>query len=372
MSMMARGKKLNNQHYTSEDDWPLVSVLMAAYNEEAVLKDKLDTLYNQDYPIQKIKIYIGSDNSSDSTNQILEDYAAQYSNLHATYFTSRQGKPKIINQLVKQVHNDLPDQSDHVFLMTDASVMLRSDTLSKLVRHFKNEEVGLVDAHMTYTGMRPEGISTSENTYLNSEVTLKQNESKIWEKMIGPFGGCFAMRSELYTEVPSNYLVDDFYLAMKVLSQGYKAINDLEAVCDEPVSHKIEEEFKRKKRISTGNFQNLFHFRGLLNPFSTLGFSYLSHKVLRWIGPLLMLVIALSSLLLAIKGSAFFIAVTVGQLIWYIVIPIGDRIFRALGIQLSALRNVSYFNVMNWALLRGFFSFLSGVKSSIWEPTKRA
>jgi len=134
MSMMARGKKLNNQHYTSEDDWPLVSVLMAAYNEEAVLKDKLDTLYNQDYPIQKIKIYIGSDNSSDSTNQILEDYAAQYSNLHATYFTSRQGKPKIINQLVKQVHNDLPDQSDHVFLMTDASVMLRSDTLSKLVR----------------------------------------------------------------------------------------------------------------------------------------------------------------------------------------------------------------------------------------------
>jgi len=150
------------------------------------------------------------------------------------------------------------------------------------------------------------------------------------------------------------------------------AIRTLEAVCDEPVSHKIEEEFKRKKRISTGNFQNLFHFRGLLNPFSTLGFSYLSHKVLRWIGPLLMLVIALSSLLLAIKGSAFFIAVTVGQLIWYIVIPIGDRIFRALGIQLSALRNVSYFNVMNWALLRGFFSFLSGVKSSIWEPTKRA
>jgi hypothetical protein len=96
---------------------------------------------------------------------------------------------------------------------------------------------------------------TRKKAYISREVLIKQHESILWGTMMGPFGGCFAIRSELYEPVPKNFLVDDFYINMKVLEKGYQCINNLNALVFEDISNNLSDEFKRKVRISTGNFQ---------------------------------------------------------------------------------------------------------------------
>ena len=369
MRWLSSRREGNRKLYNREDRLPRVTVLMAAYNEEVVLEQKIQSLFDQNYPKDRLKIYVGSDNSTDRTNDILNTNSGDM--LTAVLHSSRQGKPGIINQLVEKVRKIYKEDREHLLLLTDASVMLDKDTVFHLAKHFKNQEIGMVDAHMTYTGMKDDGISKSENSYLSTEVKLKSYESKVWGQMIGPFGGCFMMRADLYKEVPEKFLVDDFFLAMHVLSDGHQVINELDAICEEPVTHRDAEEFKRKKRISTGNFQNLLFFANVLNPFSTLGFSFISHKVIRWLGPFFMALILVSTIGLYILGSRFWLYLLLGQFVWYMVLPLADSIFRTMGLNIHLLRSISYFNKMNLALFMGFLKFVGGVRSNIWQPTAR-
>ena len=368
MSVLAKGNTINADTRQEEVALPQVYVLMAVYNEEIILQQKIESLLQQDYPSDRLHIYIGSDNSTDFTNEILK--TTHSPRITPVIFESRQGKPSIINQLAEMVLKSSSDK-ESLFLMTDASVILESDVINKLSRHFKNEKIGMVDAHMTYIGMKAEGISKSENIYLSSEVKLKSDESKVWGQMIGPFGGCFMMRAHLFRPVPANFLVDDFFISMSLLADGYKVINDLGAVCHEPVSHDASEEYRRKKRISAGNFQNLFHYKSVLWPFHTLGFSYISHKVIRWIGPILMILIGMSSLALALMLGGFWNLVVIGQIVWYFIIPLIDKLIQSIGLRNAFIRNITYFNKMNVALLAGMSHYLKGIQTSIWQPTKR-
>lgn len=369
---LAKGKTLNETRYTESDEWPQVIVLMAAYNEEQLIAEKIETLLAQSYPKSKLSIYIGSDASTDKTDQILSNYAEQQNQLTFTPFKNRTGKPGIINELASQALAQNPNSEEVLFLMTDASVMLDKEVTKTLARHFKNKDIGMVDAHMRYSGIQKEGISTSENTYLSGEVKLKHNESKAWGRMIGPFGGCFMMRADYFHPVPGNFLVDDFYLAMKVLEQDKQVINDLEAQCREPVTHALTDEFRRKKRISAGNFQNLWTFKSLALPFSLTGFAFFSHKVLRWMGPFLMLLIIACSLGLASLGSMLGQILVGLQLIWYLLFPLLDWLLSRVHVHLGVLRNIRYFNLMNIALLSGFIKFVSGISTNVWQPTTRS
>lgn len=261
--------------------------MMALHNEEKVIVGKIESLLKQKYPQEKFNIFIGSDASTDKTNNLVSNLAHTHPNIYFFPFEKRRGKPGVINKLQSKVAERFPVGHNSLYLLTDANVLLEEKTLPNLVRHFKNREIVLVDAHMKYMGTQEGGIAQPENTYLSREVKIKEAESKAWGTMIGPFGGCFCLRSTHYTHVPENFLVDDFYIAMNAMKDGALAINDLEAICYEKVSTLASEEYRRKKRISTGNFQNLFTYYRLLNPFSKLGFSFISHKVLRWMGPFL-------------------------------------------------------------------------------------
>lgn len=369
---LARGKRPNRLLFSKEEEWPRVSVILSAYNEQEVIRQKMDSLVGLDYPENKIRLYVGSDCSSDQTNAIVSEYAARHPHLRFFPFTQRRGKPGVINELAGIATEEWGRGPGHIFILTDASVMLDPHCAATLVRHFKNPEIDVVDAHMIHFGMKEEGISRAEDEYISSEVQLKYREGLIWGAMAGPFGGCYAIRSNRFAFVPPNFLVDDFYITMKALEQGGKAINDLEATCREPVSHTIREEFRRKARISAGNFQNMSAFRHLWwPPFRPLSFTFFSHKVLRWLGPFFFIIILLSSGLLAMEGNLFYALlfwVMVGGLI---VLPLLDILFNALGINLLPLRGARYFVMMNLALLQGFFKYLKGIRSNVWEPTKR-
>jgi cellulose synthase/poly-beta-1,6-N-acetylglucosamine synthase-like glycosyltransferase len=350
---------------------PFVSVIVAAYNEEKVIAEKLANLLNIQYPKHLVRFYIGSDASSDGTSDICKQTAAAHSehfSFHA--FTARRGKPPVVNELVQIALAHLPAGPNHMLLLTDASVMLRPDCLLQLVKHYADPQVGCVDARMT-SDVGNAGIGQSETQYMGRETQLKWCESRAWGMMIGPFGGCYTLRSDLFRPIPPRSLVDDFYLGFGVLTQGYKAINELNAQCIERATQSISEEYRRKRRIATGSMRNLSIFsKYALQPFSKLGFAFVSHKVLRWFGPWLMLLGFCCMLGLA-KESAVWQTVlfTICALLLFVLVLY--LLHSKKWLKLPFAVHLTYFLAMNLALMHGTILYLKGIKDDIWEPTKR-
>lgn len=350
-----------------------VFILMAAHNEESVILDKLRSINKSDYPAEKVKIYIGSDNSIDGTNDLIKSYIDKCK--YPIFFhvmEKRSGKVGTINQLYRSIlkANTLNDKS--IFICTDANVIFHEKTITNLVRNFSDSNIGIVDTQIQNLAQNEHGVFESESTYLNREVKLKYQEGKLFGNLMGAFGGCFAIRATCFQIIPENLRVDDFFLSMQTMIKGYKIISEPKAICYEKVGLTFNEEFKRKRRISSGNFQNLAHFKKHILPINKLGIIFFSHKVIRYIGPLLMLLTFISSIYLAIYGEHFFTLLLMAQGIWYAGIPLIDILFQKFGINIVALRNVRYFNYMNLALLLGFKDYINGIESNIWEPTKRA
>jgi len=351
--------------------WPRVSVLMAVHNEEKVLSRKWDSLLAQDYP-GEYHIYVGSDCSTDRTNAILAKYAEQHTNLRFVPYATRQGKPGIVNQLRELAP---APASDHVYLLTDASVLLREDVVQQLVKPLcVLPDLALADARMIHTGMQASGIGRSEDTYINREVRLKQAEGMLWGYTIGPFGGCYALRSNYFRPVPANYLVDDFYLCLIAYEAGGRGISVAGAHCFETVGQHLHEEFRRKVRISAGNWQNLLRFRGQwAPPTSPLRYAFFSHKVLRWATPFLLLLLLFSLLMIWRLGGnywagAAFVLLALALILPTILDTLLQRVFR---LHWHPLRSLRYFVAMNTALLMGFFRYLNGIQSNVWQPSKR-
>ena len=316
-----------------------------------------------DYPLERLEILVGSDASTDATNTILQQLEKVHPMLHVRLFEHRTGKPGVINHLAESARGE-------ILVITDANVMVDTNTLSEMVQCFKPDRVGLVDTRMINTLSKKDGISQQEKFYISREVRIKQQESLLWGSMMGPFGGCYAVRKSLYKPVPGNFLVDDFYINMSVLKQGYHCISNVEARVYEDVSNNLSEEFRRKKRISAGNYQNLAEFGSLLwSRQAGVAFSFFSHKVIRWIVPFLVMITLAISIYFS-AGSRLYLLLALLQLA-VIAIPLIDYLLRKIKIHNIPLRFISHFVLMNLALLAGFFKYLGGIKNNVWQPTKR-
>ena len=361
LKFLSSFKKSNLLFFNEKEDLPGVSIVMAAYNEEKVIEEKIVSLLNSNYPSDKMEILIGSDNSTDRTDAIIKKYAEKHTNIILYRFDSRTGKTAIINDLVSRTKNE-------ILILTDANVMFERSTVFELIKNFKNSEIALVDSRMMTTGIKKEGISLQEKTYIQAEVYIKHYEGKIWGTMMGPFGGCYAMRKSFFHPVPSHFLVDDFFINMKTLIHGGKCINEINALAFEDASNNPEIEFKRKIRIAAGSFQNLFYFLPLLLKPGYLSFCFLSHKVLRWFGPVFILTFFTGSLFL---HDAIFFRIIIGGTLLIAVSPLLDYLTRKMNVHLPFLRFFSHFATANAAQLAGLFRYLSGIKSSIWQPTAR-
>lgn len=361
LEILSYRKKGNKVMYARSDDLPMVSIVISAFNEEDVIAEKIESIYNGDYPPEKFELLIGSDHSDDRTADIVNSYAAKHKSLHFHDFKERRGKQNVVNDLVLE-------SKGSILVLTDANVMFDTFTIFNLVRHFKNSEIGLVDTNMINKGLKIEGISYQEKAYISREVHIKNMEGRLWGTMMGPFGGCYAIRKEDYSKVPANYLVDDFYINMKVFEKYRKAINDLEARVYEDVSNVLKDEFRRKVRIATGNWQNLRTFYGLLfRP--RLGFCFLSHKVLRWMGPFFILAALILNIALAFYADIYLVILALQLLLF--ALPLLDFLLKKLNIHNKILRMVTHFYAMNLALFIGFFRSMKKIHSGTWDRTPR-
>jgi len=363
LAVLVKRKKKNQLLYsTDSNELPNIAILLAAYNEEKVIEEKIRSTFDTTYPLTKIQFLIGSDASTDLTDELIEKYSMQFPQIHFKRF-DKKGKIGIINELFNT--SQAP-----VLILTDANVFFQRDTLFQLVKHFKNNEIGLVGGNIRNEIKTKSGISIQESYYQERENKIKEFEGLWGGVMMGAFGGCYAVRRDCFTEVPGNHLVDDFYITLKVIEKGSQAIFEKEAIAVEDVSNKITEEFRRKSRISAGNFQNLQAFDSLIRfPISKAGFAFVSHKVLRWWAPFLIIISLITNLLLLKFHPVYNLTLTVQVIL--LLIPMVDWVLKNININLKLLRFITHFYGMNLALLVGFFNYMKGVKTSVWKPTER-
>ena len=359
MILIYRNSNHNQLLFYSDHELPSIAILIAAHNEEKVIEKKILSVFNTNYPSSKLKIFIGSDASTDRTDEIISNLTNTYSNIEFIKFKGRVGKISIINHL-----QSLCDES--VLILSDANVIFKQNTIFELVKYFKDSNVGLVSANIIKESSNNDGISYQEKKYLNFENKIKASESFAFNFIMGAEGGCYAIRNNLFSKVPSNFIVDDFFITMQVLERkNYALLNNL-AICIEDVTTDISSEYRRKVRISSGNFQNLFFFKHLLFDFSFICFAFWSHKVLRWLTPFFIFICLFSSVFL-IPYHKFFIWISCIQLL-LLLFPLLNYFFKFNNV---FLKFIAHFYLMNFALFEGFIKFIKGIKSSIWEPINR-
>ncbi|HEX5624874.1 MAG TPA: glycosyltransferase [Saprospiraceae bacterium] len=352
---------------------PFVSCITSVYNEEDWIQRKLETVLNSDYPKDRLALFIGSDASTDGSNDRIKSLQERDPRIRFYLYERRRGKTNVINDLLEEALRHQDKQEDHIILFTDANVLFTRNTVKNLVKPFSDPSIALVDSLMIQENLRSDGISMSENRYMSLETRLKIWEGEVWGMMMGAFGGCFAIRSTYVGKVPPGLIVDDFYISMMALQNGGVCKVATDAICYEGIPNQLHEEFKRKTRISTGNFQNLAIFYNcLFRPPRALAFAFFSHKVLRWIGPILILCLWLNAALLsAISWPEYglwflLLNVVIGG------IPLIDLILAKLGFHVQIFRGVRYFFLMNLALLNGFIKYILGNQNSAWQPPKRS
>jgi cellulose synthase/poly-beta-1,6-N-acetylglucosamine synthase-like glycosyltransferase len=347
-----------------------IFIIMAIHNEAAVIASKLDSIVASNYPMENIVCFIGLDNCTDASESILKSYASKL-NIQLFSFSERMGKPAIVNNLVADIKTKHSLSGDDLFLMTDANVLFHPNFINEMQQSFADEKVGLVDGWVVNPS-KNKGTGESERVYVAVETQIKQAESKLWRCSMGPFGGAYMMRAKLYEPVPANFLVDDFFLSFQVLKAGFDSLVNEKAVCYEEVSGSLKEEFRRKVRISAGNFQNAnYFFVDYVKFWKKQNIIFILHKLLRWLTPIFAVIILFLLSLLAINHllAFWFLLIMISLLVG---LPFANYLLNQLNLNLKPLQGVSYLIIMNLALLVGFFKYLKGIKSNVWEPTKRA
>ena len=339
--------------FTGEFTPPSVSVVFAAYNESAIIEAKIRSIYSTNYPIDLLSVWIGSDLSNDGTDDIIRNLQSEFPQLNLHVNDNRSGKSATINLLVERT-------AAEVIIATDANILFKETTIEELVRPIALQKATAVAGTLAYeAGGVTNSTATNEKAYLSLENAIRRAESRKHGICFGMEGGLYSMRKSYWQPIPPNTFMEDFFQTVQLIARDQKVLFNEAAIGLEDVSTSLREEYKRKIRISIGNWQNLIRFYPLLfkHPYP-FGILFLMHKVLRWLTPHLYLI----ALIAGLFTSQWLISSII-----LIGLPVSQFILMSFGLATP----LAYFYAMNAALFIGFLRYLKGVKSSVWQPTKR-
>jgi len=338
-----------------ETHFPSIAVIVPVYNEEKVIKAKLENILSIDYPADTLEIWVGSDCSTDHTHEIVKQFPS--SRVHLWIAQKRGGKTEVLNHLAPLV-------SAEILVFTDANTVHRTDSIKKMVRSFADPTVGGVAGLIKHQSKKREA---EEVLYRSFECRQKFNESQL-HSSISAFGGFYSIRRELFKPLPYNaYSNDDVLIPMNVIRRNFRVVFDPEAISEEDMTESIAHEFTRRVRIGAGNFQAFFWLLDFLNPLRGWPwFCFLSHKASRWFSPFFMATaMGCAGALGFLHGAQFYACYFIGCAglasagALYLLFP------------LRILRPLFYFMSMNIALMMGFFRYCAGIRSAAWSRTER-
>lgn len=331
-------------------EWPPVSVLIAARNEEAVIGDRIRNLLEQDYR-GDLQVLVGSDSSDDGTERVAESFSSRGVVLHRS--DRRLGKPMMMQEL-------LGIASGRVLVFTDADTVFAPSTVTELVRPYSDPSVGCVD------GCRRNSLQrdTCESSYWRYEKKIKELCSSMGA-VLGATGAVFSLRRDLFLPL-SPGRADDFELAVMVRLQGFRCVFNPEAVAMEP-SPDDSSQYGRMVRIVSWMLVSclLLMGRAFRGGKVLLFLQLLLHKLLRWFSGLF---------LLAATVAAGFLAASPFYMIMFILLC-GFHLTAAAGALLrdrmpSKILFPYYFWLMNGAAADGILRTVLGRPVETWESRK--
>lgn len=343
----------------SSIDKQRVSLYIAAYNEESVIAEKIENSLDLDDSGCEFEIVVGSDGSTDRTNEIVTAYSKRNKKVCLLDFQDRQGKVNVLNRGIPLCNGD-------IILLSDANAIYNKECLQQILPHFVDQKVGCVAGEKRIADSNG-SISKNEGFYWKLESKIKALEDRV-STVIGADGACYAIRKSLFQTLPKETSVDDFLLSMKIVEQGFVIEYEPNAYSFEDTGSDVHQEMKRKIRIAAGNFYNM-HFLKRFLGLDLISLMYVGHKVLRWISPLLFLLLTLSlSYLSLYSGIA---RLMLCMLLCSYAIPYMK--YRGFGkvITDNNLGNTcSYFYLTVWAQWLGYKKYRAGTQKAIWDTIR--
>lgn len=363
ITLLNKFKKQKPQHLQLEDcDLPEITMLIAAYNEEEIIEEKIQNSLSLDYPSDKLCIAVVSDGSDDRTNEMV----SRYPQVRLFYKPQREGKIAAVNRV-------MPHIGTPITVFTDANVMISKQGIRQMAEHFQSNLVAAVSGEKTVVSQTEDSASASgEGFYWKYESYLKRKDAE-WNTMVGSAGELFAIRTHLFEPIDKNTLIEDFVMTMRLAANGYKVAYEPRALALETGSASMEEEQKRKVRISAGGIQAVIKLLALLNFFKygKLSFQYVSHRALRWtLIPLALVATLITSLLLA-DDSWIYETLLRAQLIFYLLAFFG-YVVRDSKTSVKWLHIPYYFTFMHVCVVLGWIKYFSGNQKVTWDKAKRA
>ena len=347
------------------NELPEVTFIVAAFNEEHWIEDKIKNSLALDYPKDKIRFFFVTDGSDDSTPDLIKNYPKNGYDIQLFHQPERRGK-------IAAVERIMPFVKTPITVFTDANTDLNPEAIKSIVKCYEDPKVGAVAGEKRVEMSSGEASGAGEGIYWKYESLLKKWDAELYSA-VGAAGELFSIRTDLYEKVSKDTLIEDFVMTLQIAMKGYTIAYAPEAFAVEGHSADVKEELKRKIRISAGGLQAVWRLRGLLNPFKygVLTFQYISHRVLRWtLAPLALPLIFILNIILA-KESTFYTYILYAQFFFYATALLG-WIFEQMKMKVKAFYVPYYFCVMNYSVYRGFFRLVAGKQSVVWEKSKRA
>ncbi|MEH6559914.1 MAG: glycosyltransferase family 2 protein [Marinobacter sp.] len=346
-------------HRRSEQK-PSVALIISCYNEEDVIREKLQNALELDYPQELLQILVVSDGSDDGTDGAVKEFEGD--RILLIRQEGRLGKTMGINLAMEKVKADIT-------VFSDANAMYASDAISKLVRNFADLDVGYVVGAALYTDGNEGASARNENLYWRYELAIKAMESRL-HSVVGGDGAIYAIRTKLWEPLQQQD-INDFVNPLQIIAKGYRGVFDAEAKCFEETAGDFDREVARKERIVNRSIRGLMRVGQVLNPANSgvFAFEVVSHKLLRWLIPLFLFAGVAGSVLLAFAGFGLFQLITAGTLLMLALTLAGH---------LSSNRNKLpawiatpyYFVMVNGYAVRGIVKALQGQTQVTWSSAR--
>lgn len=347
----------------SEPGEPALSVIIAAFNEQKHIGQKLANTLEMDYPREKLEVIVASDCSTDKTHEIVEQFRGRRVKL--VVLPQRGGKTAAQNAAALQATGE-------ILVFTDATTILRKDAFRELVKGFSDPRVGCIDAPNEAVSESGTVVGQGSRAYRRYETVIKDLEARV-NSLIGVTGCLYAVRRALYEPLNPD-LISDFVIASKVYSKGYISIPSYGIVTREIAHEDVSKEFEMRVRVVIRSIHGLVREARMLNPlrYGFFSFQLLSHKVLRYLVPELLLAALFLSLILSwsnLPWSKLYLTLFIGQLCLYAAALLG-WLSLTLKIRVPLLHIPFYFVVANLAALWGFLQYLRGERKVTWKTIR--
>jgi len=343
---------------TREDYLPKVSLIIAAFNEEKAIEEKIKNSLSLDYPQDKLEVIVASDASNDQTDEIARSYQNQGIILYRQ--DEHLGKTNIQNEAVKIAQGE-------ILVFSDATGMYDKDAIRKLVRSFADPNVGCVAGELKYITLDQGKSEEGEGIYWKYERFIKKMESRA-NSLSGVNGAIYALRRNLYVPLPPD-IISDFVEPLEIFKNGHRVIYEKKALCFEKSSKGITAEFRRKVRIIIRGLRGLAFEKTLLNPlkYGLMSFQLISHKLLRWFLPLFLITLILANFFLI--SSPFFLVLFWLQIIFYLFAFVGFILDKS-DIDFKLFYLPFYFCTINLAALIALMKSAKGEKKIVWQTER--